>query len=375
MTSPATGRQVAEQEARVAELRAAARPLERPGLRRGAGARAAALRDARRDVVRRARGRRRALAGRRGRAGSRRQPPAAPGSPTCGAVSRSAGGTQKPTQVTDQRDLDAVAAQLGRDARGVRRVAHRCPCGNPDVVETAPRLPDGTPFPTALLPHLPARRRGDRHPRGRGHDARDDRPAGGRRRPAGGLPGRARALPRGARTRSRRCPRSQGVSAGGMPDRVKCLHVLVAHSLAEGPGVNPLGDEALAALPDWWRSGPCVASTGAERRDAGRRDRLRHQLDPAARRRHRRRRGHADATSTGGWRSSGSARTSTAPAGFAPDALARTFAACDRYADVVRAHRRRAGPVRRDLGVARRRRTATSSWPASATRSASSPRS
>ena len=49
-----------------------------------------------------------------------------------------------------------------------------------------------------------------------------------------------------------------GVSAGGMPDRVKCLHVLVAHSLAVGPGVNPLGDEALDALPEWWANGRCV---------------------------------------------------------------------------------------------------------------------
>jgi hypothetical protein len=48
------------------------------------------------------------------------------------------------------------------------------------------------------------------------------------------------------------------VSAGGMPTRVKCLHVLVAHSLAVGPGVNPLGDEALALLPEWWADGPCV---------------------------------------------------------------------------------------------------------------------
>ena len=35
------------------------------------------------------------------------------------------------------------------------------------------------------------------------------------------------------------------VTAGGMPDRVKCLHVLVAHALVAGPGVNPFGDEAL----------------------------------------------------------------------------------------------------------------------------------
>jgi hypothetical protein len=49
-----------------------------------------------------------------------------------------------------------------------------------------------------------------------------------------------------------------GVSAGGMPHRVKCLHVLAAQSLAQGRGVNPLGDEVLDALGAWWQAGPCV---------------------------------------------------------------------------------------------------------------------
>jgi len=53
-------------------------------------------------------------------------------------------------------------------------------------------------------------------------------------------------------------PLDTAVSAGGMPDRVKCLHVLVAHSLAAGAGVNPLGDETVEALDDWAREGPCV---------------------------------------------------------------------------------------------------------------------
>ena len=67
------------------------------------------------------------------------------------------------------------------------------------------------------------------------------------------------------------CPRSQGISAGGMPTRVKCLHVLVAHSLAAGPGVNPLGDEALAMLAEWWAAGPaCPSRTAADATDAGR---------------------------------------------------------------------------------------------------------
>ena len=52
-------------------------------------------------------------------------------------------------------------------------------------------------------------------------------------------------------------PEVEGVSAGVMPDRVKCLHSLVAHSLGAGAGVNPLGDEALAALDDWWLTNPC----------------------------------------------------------------------------------------------------------------------
>jgi hypothetical protein len=48
-------------------------------------------------------------------------------------------------------------------------------------------------------------------------------------------------------------------SAGGMPDRVKCLHALVAHELA-APGVSPLGREAALAAGEWWQAGPCVAA-------------------------------------------------------------------------------------------------------------------
>jgi uncharacterized protein len=53
-------------------------------------------------------------------------------------------------------------------------------------------------------------------------------------------------------------PLGTTVSAGGMPRRVKCLHVLVAHALAAGPGVNPFGDEVLETLADWGLDGPCI---------------------------------------------------------------------------------------------------------------------
>ena len=154
-------------------------------------------------------------------------------------------------------DEATVAAQLGRPPRGVRAVGHRCPCGNPDVVVTEPRLPDGTPFPTTFYLTCPraASRIGTLEGSGlmaqmTGRLSEDPALAEAY---AGA---HARYLQ--AREELGHVDEIAGVSAGGMPDRVKCLHVLVAQSLAEGPGVNPLGDEAVAALPDWWRSGPCV---------------------------------------------------------------------------------------------------------------------
>jgi hypothetical protein len=154
-------------------------------------------------------------------------------------------------------DREVVAAQLGRRPRAMRDVAHRCPCGNPDVVETAPRLPTGTPFPTlyyltcplaasaigtlessGLMSEMTDRLKADEELAARYRSAHESYLA--RRLELGDV------------------PEISGISAGGMPTRVKCLHVLVGHSLAAGPGVNPLGDEALAMLPHWWANGPCV---------------------------------------------------------------------------------------------------------------------
>jgi uncharacterized protein len=159
--------------------------------------------------------------------------------------------------VTFEHDLATVEVQLGRRPRGTRAVAHRCPCGLPDVVETTPRLPDGTPFPTlyylscpravhecsrlesgGLMKEMNARLAADPDLAERYRRAHEDYL---RRREAIG-----------------HVEEIEGVSAGGMPTRVKCLHVHVGHALAVGPGINPIGDEALAHLPEWWHQGPCV---------------------------------------------------------------------------------------------------------------------
>lgn len=162
-------------------------------------------------------------------------------------------------------DLAAVTAQLGRVPRAARAVAHRCPCGLPDVIETAPRLADGTPFPTlfyltcvracgavsrleasGVMREMTARLSSDGALRAAYLAAHHDYAA---RRLAAAATAGLRPLPAGAAT------------AGGMPERVKCLHALVAHELAV-PGSNPFGREALAAVGQWWAAGPCAEVPG-----------------------------------------------------------------------------------------------------------------
>lgn len=156
-------------------------------------------------------------------------------------------------------DLAAVEAQLGRPSRGTRAVGHRCPCSLPDVVVTEPRLPDGTPFPTTYYLTCPraASLIGTLESSGlmKEMEARlGDDPALAASYAA------AHATYLADRAGLGDVPELAGVSAGGMPTRVKCLHVLAAHALAAGPGVNVLGDEVLARLGEWWADGPCVTA-------------------------------------------------------------------------------------------------------------------
>ena len=156
-------------------------------------------------------------------------------------------------------DEFAVAAQLQRPPRGMVGVAYRCPCGRPAVVATRPRLEDGTPFPTTyyltcpravaacssleasgLMAAMTARLHhddllADRHRRAHQHYLHDREQLGW-------------------------VPETAEVSAGGMPDRVKCLHALAAHALAAGPGINPLGDETVAEMGEFWAR-PCLDDT------------------------------------------------------------------------------------------------------------------
>ena len=152
--------------------------------------------------------------------------------------------TRPPFAPFTAADIELVSAQLGRPARNVVGIAARCVCGAPTVVATAPRLADGTPFPTlyylchpaatAAISSLEATQVMNEY-----NDLLADDDA-------------VRAAYLAAhesflfdRDQLGSVPEIAGISSGGMPSRVKCLHALAAHALAAGPGINPIGDLAL----------------------------------------------------------------------------------------------------------------------------------
>lgn len=146
-----------------------------------------------------------------------------------------------------EADLEALREQLGRVPRGVVEIAARCVCGRPTVVRTAPRLPDGSPFPTTYYLSHPAAVKGcstleaehlmDEFATRLAQDP--DLAAAYQH---------AHEVYLADRAELGEVEEIAGVSAGGMPQRVKCLHALVGHALAAGPGVNPIGDATLAVL-------------------------------------------------------------------------------------------------------------------------------
>lgn len=146
-----------------------------------------------------------------------------------------------------ETDLAQMRVQLGRDMRGVVSIARRCGCGRPAVVRTRPRLEDGTPFPTSLYLTLPWLVLEISRVEATGEMARmteeiaaDAELADAHRR------AHERYLARRAELGA--AQEIDGVSAGGMPDRVKCLHALAGQALAEGPGVNPIADRVLERI-------------------------------------------------------------------------------------------------------------------------------
>ena len=153
-------------------------------------------------------------------------------------------------------DEAVVAHQLQRPPRGVVGIASRCPAGHPAVVATLPRLPDGTPFPTTFYLTCPRAVAACSTLEASGLMTELTERLAAEPELAAGFADAHRAY---LAARDRLAAETVGpvpeiaeVSAGGMPSRVKCLHALLGHTLAAGPGVNPIGDLALALIEERW---------------------------------------------------------------------------------------------------------------------------
>ncbi|AGT04973.1 hypothetical protein cgp_1113 [Corynebacterium glutamicum MB001] len=172
----------------------------------------------------------------------------------------------------NEADLNAVEEQLGRAPRGVLDISYRSPDGVPGVVMTAPKLDDGTPFPTLYYltdPRLTTE--ASRLEVALVMKWMTDRLSTDEELRAD----YQRAHEHFLAKRNAIEDLGTDFSGGGMPDRVKCLHVLIAYALAEGPDHFRLGTEAVAmaaehgdlrgtAIPEDW---PTVQDLGINMED------------------------------------------------------------------------------------------------------------
>lgn len=149
-------------------------------------------------------------------------------------------------------DVETVGAQLGRFPRGMVAVGARCRCGRPLAVITRPLVDGRIPFPTTMYLTSPEAVKAASHLEADGlmkeYNARLNEDEDLRR-------AYERAHMMYLAFRHALAMRLnddethiEGTSAGGMPTRVKCLHALLGHALAAGPGVNPIGDLTLEVL-------------------------------------------------------------------------------------------------------------------------------
>lgn len=198
-------------------------------------------------------------------------------------------------RVPSEQDLDTLSRQLNRPVRDVVEIGARCVCGNPLVATTAPRLSSGIPFPTTYYLTHPVITAAVSRLEAAGLMIEMNEQLGQDSALAAAyvLAHESYLANReaiGTRSGTGAVPEIDGVSAGGMPTRVKCLHVLVGHSLAAGDGVNPLGDQALAGIAEWWTKDKCfcVGAWDTESQTPSQ-DRSRHvktqeKVDPALKR-------------------------------------------------------------------------------------------
>lgn len=172
-------------------------------------------------------------------------------------------GARAETLEPTEQDLLVLSRELGRTVRDVVEIPARCVCGNPLVAATAPRLANGSPFPTVFyLAHPVITQAASRlEAAGLMYEMTDritadeDLAEAYRAAHRNYLDERERIR---LKAGTEPVPEIDGISAGGMPQRVKCLHAVLGHTLSVGEGINPFGDATLHAIEQWWTPQQCA---------------------------------------------------------------------------------------------------------------------
>ncbi|MBT1176294.1 DUF501 domain-containing protein [Bifidobacterium callimiconis] len=178
----------------------------------------------------------------------------------------------------DQRDIDVVQRQLGRFPRGMVAVGARCVCGNPLAVITRPLVEGRIPFPTTCYLTSPeavkavSRLEADGDMVEYTRQVQDDpeTKAAYERAHEMYLEFRHQLAERLGDDESH----IEGISAGGMPVRVKCLHALTGQALVMGAGVNPVADDVLRRVKPQFDPNVCRCAVpyGADAAEESRKD-------------------------------------------------------------------------------------------------------
>jgi len=158
----------------------------------------------------------------------------------------------RPYLAPDEREV--AARMIGRPLRGRSAAAVRCAWGLPAVLRVDPALADGTPFPTLFWLACPLACRHVGRLEASGVMVDLNRRLQEDPELAAAY---AAAHERYVATRNQLGPRvPRDPSAGGMPDRVKCLHSLYAHHLATRD--NPIGRWVAERVEPMPCPAPCV---------------------------------------------------------------------------------------------------------------------
>lgn len=155
----------------------------------------------------------------------------------------------------DTDEAETAAKMIGRPLRGRSAAAVRCRWGLPAVLRVDPQLRDGTPFPTMFWVACPL---ANQHVgRLEGSGAMVDL---NERLAADADLAEAYATAHERYVEARDTlgePVPRDPSAGGMPNRVKCLHSLYGHHLATGD--NPVGAIVADRIEPLQCPAPCVS--------------------------------------------------------------------------------------------------------------------